>query len=57
MSVEVATTGPGRAGTYTGRTAWARNVGAPVRDFLDRGPMYARIEAERMFTFHMPGVS
>ena len=26
-------------------------------DFLDRGPMYARIEAERMFTFHMPGVS
>ena len=27
------------------------------RDFLDRGPMYARIEAERMFTFHMPGVS
>src|SRR5919199_911618 len=24
------------------------------QDFLDRGPMYARIEADRMFTFHMP---
>jgi hypothetical protein len=24
------------------------------RDFLDSGPMYARIEAERMFTFAMP---
>jgi hypothetical protein len=23
-------------------------------DFLDTGPTYARIEAERMFTFHMP---
>jgi hypothetical protein len=23
-------------------------------EFLDRGPMYARIEADRMFTFHMP---
>ena len=23
-------------------------------DFLDSGPMYARIEADRMFTFHMP---
>jgi hypothetical protein len=23
-------------------------------DFLDSGPLYARIEAERMFTFHMP---
>jgi hypothetical protein len=23
-------------------------------DFLDSGPMYARIEAERMFTFAMP---
>jgi uncharacterized pyridoxamine 5'-phosphate oxidase family protein len=23
-------------------------------DFLDTGPMYARIEAERMFAFHMP---
>ena len=23
-------------------------------DFLDRGPMYARIEVDRMFTFHMP---
>ena len=23
-------------------------------DFLDRGPMYARIQADRMFTFHMP---
>ena len=26
-------------------------------DFLDRGPMYARIEAERMFAFHMPAES
>src|SRR3989440_7139428 len=24
------------------------------RDFLDSGPQYARIEADRMFTFHMP---
>ena len=24
-----------------------------VTDFLDTGPVYARIEAERMFTFHM----
>jgi uncharacterized pyridoxamine 5'-phosphate oxidase family protein len=23
-------------------------------DFLDTGPMYARIDAERMFAFHMP---
>jgi hypothetical protein len=23
-------------------------------EFLDSGPVYARIEAERMFTFHMP---
>ena len=23
-------------------------------DFLDSGPLYARIEADRMFTFHMP---
>jgi nitroimidazol reductase NimA-like FMN-containing flavoprotein (pyridoxamine 5'-phosphate oxidase superfamily) len=23
------------------------------RDFLDRGPVYARIDAERMFAFHM----
>jgi nitroimidazol reductase NimA-like FMN-containing flavoprotein (pyridoxamine 5'-phosphate oxidase superfamily) len=23
-------------------------------EFLDTGPVYARIEAERMFTFHMP---
>jgi hypothetical protein len=23
-------------------------------DFLDTGPVYARIEADRMFTFHMP---
>jgi uncharacterized pyridoxamine 5'-phosphate oxidase family protein len=23
-------------------------------DFLDSGPQYARIDAERMFTFHMP---
>ncbi|HEX9314273.1 MAG TPA: pyridoxamine 5'-phosphate oxidase family protein [Actinomycetota bacterium] len=24
------------------------------KDFLDSGPAYARIDAERMFTFHMP---
>ena len=24
------------------------------RDFLDSGPLYARIEADRMFTFHTP---
>ena len=23
-------------------------------DFIDSGPLYARIEADRMFTFHMP---
>ena len=23
-------------------------------DFLDSGPLYARIDADRMFTFHMP---
>lgn len=26
-------------------------------EFLDSGPMYARIEAERMFTFSMPAVA
>jgi hypothetical protein len=26
-------------------------------EFLDTGPVYARIEAERMFTFHMPAGS
>ena len=25
-------------------------------DFLDSGPVYARIEADRMFTFHMAAV-
>src|SRR5437763_1830473 len=35
MSVDVATSGPGRAEAFTGRTAWARNLGAPVRDFLN----------------------
>jgi nitroimidazol reductase NimA-like FMN-containing flavoprotein (pyridoxamine 5'-phosphate oxidase superfamily) len=28
--------------------------GAEWEEFLDSGPLYARIEAERMFTFHMP---
>jgi hypothetical protein len=28
--------------------------GPEWEDFLDSGPVYARIEAERMFTFHMP---
>ena len=23
-------------------------------EFLDSGPIYARIDADRMFTFHMP---
>src|SRR3954447_12235786 len=26
--------GPGRSAAFTGRTAWARNLAAPVRDFL-----------------------
>jgi Pyridoxamine 5'-phosphate oxidase len=26
-------------------------------EFLDSGPAYARIDADRMFTFHMPGGS
>ncbi|MEA2282354.1 MAG: hypothetical protein QOK21_2961 [Solirubrobacteraceae bacterium] len=29
--------------------------GPEWESFLDSGPMYARIEAERMFTFHMDG--
>jgi len=28
--------------------------GAQWESFLDSGPQYARIDAERMFTFHMP---
>jgi len=28
--------------------------GAQWEEFLDSGPVYARIDAERMFTFHMP---
>jgi nitroimidazol reductase NimA-like FMN-containing flavoprotein (pyridoxamine 5'-phosphate oxidase superfamily) len=28
--------------------------GAEWEEFLDSGPVYARIEAERMFAFHMP---
>jgi hypothetical protein len=28
--------------------------GAEWESFLDSGPAYARIEADRMFTFHMP---
>jgi uncharacterized pyridoxamine 5'-phosphate oxidase family protein len=28
--------------------------GAEYEDFVDSGPVYARIEAERMFTFSMP---
>src|SRR5437588_4546850 len=35
MSVDVASSRPGRAEAFTGRTAWARNLGAPVRDFLN----------------------
>jgi hypothetical protein len=27
--------------------------GADWESFLDSGPLYARIDAERMFTFHM----
>ena len=30
---------------------YGRGVGD---EFLDSGPVYARIDAERMFTFHMP---
>ncbi len=30
--------------------------GAGWENFLDSGPMYARIEADRMFTFHMDAV-
>jgi nitroimidazol reductase NimA-like FMN-containing flavoprotein (pyridoxamine 5'-phosphate oxidase superfamily) len=29
--------------------------GAGWEEFLDSGPVYARIDADRMFTFHMPG--
>ena len=35
MSIDVASSRPGRADAFTGRTAWARNLGAPVRDFLN----------------------
>lgn len=29
--------------------------GEEWEEFLDSGPVYARIDADRMFTFHMPG--
>jgi hypothetical protein len=29
--------------------------GPEWEEFLDSGPVYARIEADRMFTFAMPG--
>jgi nitroimidazol reductase NimA-like FMN-containing flavoprotein (pyridoxamine 5'-phosphate oxidase superfamily) len=28
--------------------------GAEYEEFIDSGPVYARIDADRMFTFHMP---
>ena len=31
--------------------------GAEWEEFLDSGPVYARIAAQRMFTFHMPGAA
>jgi hypothetical protein len=31
--------------------------GAEWESFLDSGPIYARIDADRMFTFHMPTLS
>jgi nitroimidazol reductase NimA-like FMN-containing flavoprotein (pyridoxamine 5'-phosphate oxidase superfamily) len=31
--------------------------GPQWEEFLDSGPLYARIDAERMFTFHMPAGS
>jgi hypothetical protein len=31
-----------------------RLTGMWEHDFLDSGPAYARIEPDRMFTFHMP---
>jgi uncharacterized pyridoxamine 5'-phosphate oxidase family protein len=31
--------------------------GAEYEKFVDSGPLYARIEADRMFTFHMPAES
>ena len=31
--------------------------GPEWEEFLDSGPLYARIDAERMFTFHMPATA
>ena len=36
------------------RQALLEVYGADKEDFIDSGPRYARIEADRMFTFHMP---
>ena len=33
---------------------YAPHYGAEWEEFLDSGPLYARIDAERMFTFWMP---
>jgi Pyridoxamine 5'-phosphate oxidase len=51
-AVPVETTGDFRQallGIYVPR------YGPEWEEFLDAGPVYARIEAERMFTFHFPG--
>ena len=46
-----------RRAPASGRRCWRSTslaTGRSGREFLDSGPVYARIDPERMFTFHLP---
>jgi nitroimidazol reductase NimA-like FMN-containing flavoprotein (pyridoxamine 5'-phosphate oxidase superfamily) len=55
-AVPVATRGEEGAGLrQTLLDVYTPRYGSEWVDFLDSGPVYARIEADRMFTYSMPG--
>jgi uncharacterized pyridoxamine 5'-phosphate oxidase family protein len=54
-AVAVPTTGEEGAGLRQALLdIYVPRYGASWEEFLDSGPVYARIDAERMFAFHMP---
>jgi hypothetical protein len=57
-AVPIDVRGPAEAGFRRALLdVYVPRYGPSWEEFLDSGPAYARIEADRMFTFHMPGSS
>jgi nitroimidazol reductase NimA-like FMN-containing flavoprotein (pyridoxamine 5'-phosphate oxidase superfamily) len=55
-AVEVDVSDPEQAGVRRALLdVYVPRYGEEWEKFLDSGPTYARIDADRMFTFHMPG--